>query len=435
MKIFLAALLMLLLFSRPTLAAPSIEITGERATPAYWLKPDGDRILADSARIAQLNSQMRAKEPYSVNLVKFPEQLPAAEVQAKLDMLKKDNGYTVSAPVKVQYAVTVKRTNVRLLPQPWNGDNYDGLQGTALDPAEAVAVLIQSRDGQYYFCQTRNYVGWIDKNDIAFTDRVTWQSYAAPRDFLVVVDHKKTVNVKGRKLLFQMGAVIPLIQTVNDEFAMNDETGGFDDIFGASVNIRIPAFPQVIANRTDSEWIARLPRSVDGRLQEVYVPIKDDDTVNRGWLPFTQNNLIKQAFKFLGDEYGWGGLNDSVDCSAFVGDVYRSMGIALPRDSNWQEAVMPIWAVFNDVDTYTRYDIVKRAPVGALLFKPGHVMINLGQDKNGTPLIIHAASSYFVNGEQIFIRKVIVGDMTYRNGKGVQTIDGLTGIAAIGNGG
>ena len=115
MKIFLAALLMLLLFSRPTLAAPSIEITGERATPAYWLKPDGDRILADSARIAQLNSQMRAKEPYSVNLVKFPEQLPAAEVQAKLDMLKKDNGYTVSAPVKVQYAVTVKRTRTAII--------------------------------------------------------------------------------------------------------------------------------------------------------------------------------------------------------------------------------------------------------------------------------------------------------------------------------
>ena len=433
MKIFLAALLMMLFLSKPTFAASPIEITGDRAAPSYWLKPDGDRVILNSARIAQLNSQMRSKDPYSVNLVKFPEQIPAADVQAKLDKSHKDNDYTVEAPVKVRYAVTVKRANIRCLPQPWNGDNYDDFQATALDPAEAVAVLIPSRDEKYFFCQARNYFGWIARDEIAFTDRVTWLSYAEPKDFLVVVDHKKTINVEGHKQLFQMGAVIPLIQTVRDEAPQKGN--GFGKRFGASVAIAIPAFPSVGSNKTGSEWVARLPVSLNGRLKEVYVTINDDDTINYGWLPCTQNNFVKQAFKFLGDEYGWGGLNDSVDCSAFVGDVYRSMGIELPRDTDRQESVMPIFAVFNDVGTYTRYDIVKRAPVGALLFKPGHVMMYLGQDKNGTPLMIHAASSHYVNGEKIFVRKVMVSDLTYKNGAGVATIDGLTGIGTIVTGG
>ena len=430
---FLVSLLMLFLLSRPTFAASSIEITGEYASPSYWLKPDGDRVLLNSARITQLNAQMRAKDFYSANLSKFPTQLSAAAVQSKLDKTSEQNDYTVTEPVQVQYAVTVKRANIRCLPQPWNGDNYDDNQATALDPAEAVAVLIPSRDEKYFFCQARNYFGWIDRNDIAFTDRVTWLSYAAPNDFLVVVDHKKIVNVEGHHQLFQMGAVIPLIQTVQAEAPQRGN--GFGKRFGGMLDIAIPAFPQVISNRTDSEWVARLPISIDGRLKEVYVTINDDDTINYGWLPCTQNNFVKQAFKFLGDEYGWGGLNESVDCSAFVGDVYRSMGIELPRDANRQEGVMPIFAVFNDVGTYTRYDIVKRAPVGALLFKPGHVMMYLGQDKNGTPLMIHAASSHYVNGEQIFVRKVMVSDLTYKNGAGVATIDGLTGIGTIITGG
>ena len=435
MRIFFFVLLLMFMLSRPTFAAPSIEITDDRASPAYWLKPDGDQVLVEPSKIRQFNYHVRIRDPYSSSLRRLPPQLSASAVQARLDLASKDNDYKVTEPVKVQHAVAVRRTNVRAQPQPWNGDNYDDLQGTALDPAEAVAVLIPSRDGKFFFCQTRNYVGWIDRNDLAFTDQVTWLSYVAPKDFLVVVDNKKTVDVKGSKLLFQMGAVIPLMQVSLDDVPEPEDYSGID-FTGAMVSIGIPAFPRPITNHVENTgWIARLPIAVNGRLKEVYVTVPDDDSINHGWLPCTQNNFVKQAFKFLGDEYGWGGLNDSVDCSAFVGDVYRSMGFQLPRDANWQEAVMPIVSVFNDVGTAMRYDIVKRAPIGSLLFKRGHVMMYLGQDKSGTPLVIHSASSYVRNGEKIFIRKVIVSDLRYQGTAGVETIDQLTGIAAVTNGG
>ena len=432
MKKFLLMAWVMLMMSAAVMAS-TIEIGGERATPEYWLSADGDRVLLSASQIKTLNAQMRAKDFYSADLSKLPTQIAAEDVQTMLDKSDPEGGYSVSAPVDVQYAVTVCRANIRLKPNRWNGDNYDDDQATALDPAEPVAVFISSRDEKYFFCRSRNYFGWIDRNEIAFTDREMWLTYVEPNEFLVVVDHKKTVDVKGRKVLFQMGAVIPLFQTTSYKISSNDKIKLTPQ--GINYNIAIPAFPSIGTNHTGSEWLARLPISIKGRLREVYVPIADDNSINNGWLPCTQNNFVRQAFKFLGDEYGWGGLNDSVDCSAFVGDVYRSMGIELPRDTGNQESVMPIVSVFNDVSSYMRQDIVKRAPVGALLFKRGHVMMKLGQDKNGTPLIIHAASSYVALGEKFYIRKVIVSDLHYRGVATTETIDQLTTISFVANGG
>ena len=176
-------------------------------------------------------------------------------------------------------------------------------------------------------------------------------------------------------------------------------------------------------------WTARLPVIENNRLEEVTLRVSNDEKVSADFLPCTENNFINQGFKFWGDVYGWGGLDNSVDCSAFVQDIYRSMGINIPRDADMQEGCMPIFSVFNDVTHAEREDIARRAPVGALLFKPGHVMMKLGNDDNNTPIIIHAASSYFSGGQKIYVRKVMVSDLSYKNYAGIETLDDLTGIA------
>jgi hypothetical protein len=58
------------------------------------------------------------------------------------------------------------------------------------------------------------------------------------------------------------------------------------------------------------------------------------------YLPLTRANLIRQAFKFLGERYGWGHSYDARDCSGFVSEVYRSMGVQLPRNTR-DQAVSP----------------------------------------------------------------------------------------------
>ena len=411
LNIFFAVLTAVFFICAKTSFAAPIEILDARATPEYWIKraENGDQILLDAAEIENLNAFLLERDPYSANLEIFPETVSGEDLSAKILRISGDvdvsgNFFTMNnrnldkipAEVQTRYAVTVERADLRLVPQPFTGDRYDAFQGTAVDPAEAVAVLWESADGKFVFAQTRNYFGWIAKTAVAFTDRDTWLNYARPENFLVVTDNKKYLSFKGKKILFQMGAKIPL----------------------------------VTATKKNNFWTARIPTSKNGSLREVHLRIYDDDKINLGWLDCTTNNFIRQAFKFRGDVYGWGGLDNSVDCSAFVGDVYRSMGIEIPRDANRQEGAMPIVAVFNDVTRRERKDIVKRSPVGALLFKPGHVMLKLGNDDKGTPIVIHAASSYMSDGQKIYVRKVLVSDLSYVGGT-VPTLEALTGIAFV----
>jgi cell wall-associated NlpC family hydrolase len=57
------------------------------------------------------------------------------------------------------------------------------------------------------------------------------------------------------------------------------------------------------------------------------------------YLPLTRANVIRQAFKFLGERYGWGHSFNARDCSGFTNDVYRSFGILMPPNSGAQVQV------------------------------------------------------------------------------------------------
>ena len=420
----------------PAFAADTIAITDQRATPLYWTKHtiNRDKVLLTQQEISTLNRTIREKSKTLVDLAAYNIHQSAAAVKEMILAAQQDyrgeetpgeaydaNGKQVptahfkqvkancnleglTGNITGQYALVTERTNMRLLP---TNDNYfddvtclhyDNLQATALDPAEPVIILHKSKDGAFAFCQARHYMGWVSLSALAVTDRKHWQRYVNPKDFLVVTANKKEVAVGGAwKVLFQMGSIIPLAANKMQEH---------------------------------NTWLAYVPVEVNGVLTEAKVKITNDDSVHKGFLPCTPNNFIRQSMKFLGDGYGWGGMEDSVDCSSYTADIYRSMGIELPRDADQQELAMPKSLKFDGLTTAQRFAKVKEAPVGALLFKPGHVMMYLGQDANGNPLVIHSASSYFTfdkgKKQKHYIRKVLVSDLHYQNGKAVETIDGLT---------
>ncbi|MGL5207240.1 MAG: C40 family peptidase [Acidaminococcaceae bacterium] len=78
-------------------------------------------------------------------------------------------------------------------------------------------------------------------------------------------------------------------------------------------------------------------RDAADNLKITKISARYDKSLHAGYLSYTNNNLIKQAFAFIGDSYGWGGLRESVDCSSFVADVYRTFGVELPRNADEQE--------------------------------------------------------------------------------------------------
>ncbi|SHK32426.1 SH3 domain (SH3b1 type) [Selenomonas ruminantium] len=415
----------------------SIAIHDDRATDGYWTarNPDGDALYLTQEEISSVNQAMREKTSSLTDLLNYPQTVGGAEVKELILSAQQDfrgekepgehydkggmmisqedynaaqdncNLDAVPASAAVRYGVVTMRTDMRLLPttQYYFDDksfqHYDDLQGTALDPCEPLLVLHTSKDGAFAFAIGRYYKGWVSLGAIGFTERKNWEKYVSPKNFLVVTDHKKKVHVGGTwDVLFQMGSVIPL----------------------KSPKMRKGAYQAII------------PVEINGHLSEAPVLIKADSTVNPGYLPCTPNNFVRQSLKFLDDVYGWGGMEESVDCSSYVQDVYRSMGILLPRDADQQELAMKHSVSLNGLDTAARYQKTAEAPVGALLFKPGHVMLYLGKDDRGTPLAIHSASSYFTflggKAQKHYIRQVLISDMTFQNGKGIATIDGMTSI-------
>lgn len=422
------------------LVSAEVARTGAVATADYWVakETDGDKIILNSQELEKFNQKIRTQSGAVIDLANYPTELTREALQAKIYAAMQDyNGDMPSGVYKgaaaltwsdwqsvrkncnidnlpqvstVRYAVTTKRGNLRLLPtsdgyySSPNDIHYDDLQGTAIDPAQAVAVLADSLDGKFSFVETSDYSGWLSNDVLAATSRESWLKFAAPKQFAVVTANKILLGEPNSSdtALYQMGATIPY---------------------------------QLAANAA-SEVMLELPtRAADGNL--VVKPFKynwAEKTLNNGYLPYTANNTIRQAFKFLGDVYGWGGQDDSVDCSSFIQDIYRSMGILLPRDADTQNNSFADGISLSGLSTYERYANLKAQKSGAILYKPGHIMLYLGTDDNGTPLIIHSMSSYYdfnTTPPKHYIRQVVVSDLEFTNWQNVKNINALTRINSI----
>ena len=434
-KFFILLGVILMIFSAA--AEAGVAIQDNRATADYWTEKNkaGEAVIVPTADLDMLNLQIRQKSANTiVDLVNYPEKVytqwmtnkitatmkigkfDAAETpklfkggtaltEFSYTQAKKNCGLDALPPVcVVRYALTVDRTNVRLLPEEngWfesaNDTHYDQLQGTVLDPSEPVLVLIDSQDKEFVFVESRTYAGWVKPSALALTDKVTWLKYAASQNYLTVIASRKTIP-QGQAF-YQMGG---------------------------RVLLRAPDLQK------DGSWAISVPAAdANGILIEQGMNIPNDQAVVKGVLACSENNLVRQAFRFLGEGYGWGGLENNVDCSAFVQDVYRSVGIELPRDANRQEKAMARSVSLKDMNREQRLEILKKTKAGSLLFTPGHVMMYLGTDENGEPLVIHALSSYFTfdDGQTVkhYVRKILVTDLHLLSREKVEMIDRITSV-------
>ena len=252
-----------------------------------------------------------------------------------------------------------------------------------LDPGEPVAILHQSANGYFYYVQSYNYSGWISRFNVGLTDKKTWLQFAKPKEFLVVTDAKYALKVGKNEVLYQQGARLPLVAEQP-----------------ALYTVEVPQ---------------KLP---NGNLQKhkVNVP-KLAKAVHKGYLPYTSNNIVRSAFRFYGMPYGWGGLKDSVDCSALILNAYRTVGIYLPRNTDEQANTAGVRTLLEGLDKAQRTAVLKDLQPGAALYMDGHVLLYLGQIK-GEPYCIQALGSYYVKGERQREMHVVVSDLTLQRSSG-----------------
>lgn len=404
----------------------------ELEQPEYWVNKlsEPNKVIMTGEEIREYNKEIQRELPTTVfDLRSYQREVPRKKVVEMLEAyaipegVMYVNGEQATAAYyealrtqvnlkglnnenTVLYGLTVKRANIRTFPTSDGvfesaGDrDFDIFQETAVNPAEPVIILHQSLDKEWFFVQTSNYRGWIAVNDVAVADSYEeWVKYIDEPLFLTVISNKLSVVVDSKgdvPLLFEMGAKIPLLAEKNSKD-------------------NAPSF------------VARVPmRNSLGKLSFANVSIPKASDVTLGYLPYTRANIIYQAFKFMGQPYGWGGLKDSVDCSSLTMDVYRTFGFKLPRNADEQEVQIGRTV---SLENASRQDLdikLDTLQAGATFHMDGHVMLYLGREGKKF-YIIHSLGSYGDNDnknangtlKRVAVMKVIVSDldMTRRNGK------------------
>ncbi|WP_254795767.1 SH3 domain-containing protein [Arsukibacterium indicum] len=380
-------------------------LTTDHLSADFWLAKvaDADQLLLTSAQISARNSKTFALQPEMNRLADLPASLPAARLAAIIDSASASakhprfyangeavtasqwqtyrqnlNSEAVKADNPVRFALVVKRTDLRSMPTEDRVHNeqmaldLDRFQETALFPGEPIAVLHLSSDSNWLLVQNYHYTGWVQAADVAIGSRQQVLDYSEQTPFLLVTGARATTSYTPAvpaisKLLLDMGTRLPLLST--------DDTGH-----------------NVHGQNPHASYIVKLPvRNSDGSLAFTPALIARQQDVSIGYLPYTPANVLKQAFKFLGDRYGWGHDYDSRDCTGFIIEIYRSFGLLMPRNSGQQgEGRYGSNIRFSDQSSDSdKLDAISQARVGDLIYRPGHVMLYLGSD-NGEPFVIHS---------------------------------------------
>jgi len=383
------------------------DISPEMNSPNYWigLHSDSNKVILDEDGIEAFNKKITtAKDTKVYDLKNYPEsltkhrlakyinELPVPDEDRYIDENKVKKEYY--NPIKqnmdiagikdnnsILYAFTIKRTNLRTLPvkdpsysEP-NDFEFDYFQETAVETSEPILVLYKTLDNNWFFIQTSNYRGWVDSKDIAIAKtKSEWLSFLSEKNFIVVTANKLRLSINPytpalSELEFGMGCRLPVFTAENQPNTVDGQTSV------GNVVVKVPV------------------RNTDGLLEFKNALIPCSSDISYGYLPYTKSNIIKQAFKMLGDRYGWGGLFGSHDCSSLVCDVYKSFGINMPRNTTEQELLPCTTISFSNESYEKRAAIISNVQVGSALYMPYHTMIYLGT-VGGKQYVIQSVYSY-----------------------------------------
>lgn len=435
----LLLVLMLALLPQYALAETPLlpEVTAEMCDAAFWAErqEDPDALLADAEQIRALNrscwetpacmmTDMAGAEA-SFDQQRFYKniwrdafdgaagwmaapyydsqgaELIGPELNRRLANI---GGDAAAETAEVGYGICVRRTDVLALPGEQLmtdelGDlDFDYNQISSVRVNEPVLVKAESVDGKYLYCDTDCVSGWVRAEDIALcAGREEWLSaWSFPDEEALVVTAGKlylensNVNPAGSELLLTMGTVLQRVA---------------EEEYDAEAVNRAPYHNYAV-------WLP--VREADGSYGRIIGLVPANRGVSEGCVELTTENILKVALSRLGDAYGWGGMLNSVDCSAFVRDVYRCFGLTLPRNTTWQSK-MPVEKLdVSQLDEDAKRALLDELPAGAVLYFSGHEMLYLGK-ADGQYYVLSAVSSMLSpdeeTGGRLRVRSIVISSL------------------------
>ena len=418
--------------------------------PEFWIKKiqNPGRILLTSEEIQRMNEEnLKRQELFLCRVKDLKEEWTKEEI---LSLLREDwegfgktgevrygrNGIPLEEPFwselknnlnqellkernQLLFGLIVKRTDIRVFPTdersmstPTNHE-FDRFQHSSVSPGSLIGIYHLSKDKQWAYVQTGFIRGWVRIKDLAIAkEKSEGQNYEETKDRLLITGN--FVNIFGDPILqqpifiAQMGTSFPLI-------SMPGTSG-----------------------TSEPGYVIKIPyRERDGQLAFRKGYISKDEDVHRGFLPYTQENVARQAFKMLHQPYGWGETDGGRDCSRFIMDLFATFGILMPRNSKLQAQVGISLGQAEGKNLKEKRKILDRAtPIATLLRSPGHIMLYLGKD-HGKYYVIHSIWGIQVSGKSSpkleKIGKVVVSDLSLgRKGPNGSLLDRITDIRVIG---
>jgi hypothetical protein len=381
-----------------------VGVDSQQLTPDYWIdrQRQADRVVLDRGAIASQNRRLQQDDPSLHDVEGLPTELDAARVRAWIEALsvrpdkplydqqgkpvpaKALDGFMQALNLKAipktqptRYGLVVRRADLRTFPTATrvfsspDDTDIDRFQESAFFPGTPVAIVHQSRDGKWLFVVGNLYAAWIEKQYVAEGSKTQVFAYTRKVPYLVVTGAKVRTTFTPdlpavSDLQLDMGVRVPVLRDWPGTQSVNGQAAYTSHV------IELPV------------------RNDDGSLRIVPALLPRTADVSADYLPLTRANLIRQAFKFLGERYGWGNSYGTRDCSSFVSEVYRSFGVLLPRNTR-DQGVSPALnrVAFDPADGRDkRMAAVRELQVGDLVYIPGHVMMVIGYD-DGMPYVIH----------------------------------------------
>ena len=278
---------------------------------------------------------------------------------------------------------------------------FNALQQTAYKVNEPIVVLHESRDGKWVFVVANEYIGWVKKESCSFfRTRQEWLDYQEKENFIMITED---CNVAG----------IPFPLLMGTKLYLADGDGG-----ESSLEYRI-----ILPKRGEDGYVL---------YEEVLLP--KSDAICEGYLPFTQDAVIRLAFQELGEPYGWGSADGKRDCSSYVKDIYACFGFQLPRNSRLQQTMPGIAKDIYSLSKDEKESYMEKLAPGDILGISGHIMIYLGE-ANGKHYIISMLSSYIPEevtenfGNSIeAVNKVFVNSLNVKRKSGNTWLQELNGV-------
>lgn len=365
-------------------------------SPQYWLSKikDPDVIMMTADDVEAFNENLMEHDDHVKDPLSFSKTLDRVTLKAMIKSLSSVPGSPrfyadgkqltfkdyhryidimhfrgIKEANPVQFGLVVHRAALRTFPtmdRVFRDDmdpELDRFQESALFPGETVVVLHTSKDKQWYYVRNYHNFGWIHVEGVALGSRKEVQQYQEADLFIVVTGDKIfTEDIQSRfqmpELQLDMGTRLALVE---DQKQQNS-----------------------------SSYVVLLPvRNDVGNLNFTQISLPRHKDLSIGYLPFTRANILKQAFKFLGERYGWGHDFMARDCSGYVGEVYKTFGLMMPRNS-WEQGkgshgINYRFGVNNNHDD--KLVFINQLEVGDLIFIPSHMMMYIGSDR-GEPHVI-----------------------------------------------